>query len=484
MDAGLWRVVVSGVVRMTRPTYEELEERCRVQERRIAEQERRIAELESQVRRLTLLFEQAQRDGKRQAAPFSKGPPKLHPKKPGRKAGHNHGKHAHRQPPSPQRIDKVYAAPLPAACPCCSGTLELERVAHQYQTEIPRRPIHRRFDVHIGRCRNCGKRVQGRHPLQTSDALGAAASQIGPDAQAAITLLNKRCGLSHGKVRRTLKDLFDIEVSRGGSAQAMLRCGRRLAPARDGVIDTLRRAGAVTADETGWRVGGISAWLHAFVSEHHTVYEIDPRRDIGAAERILGMGYSGKLVRDGWAPYNKFMHATHQLCLAHPLRRCIEMLQTATRGAVRFPRQVKQLIRDALTLRDRRDAHDIGERGLAVSLGKLEARLDRLLRWTRTSPENERLAKHLAEHRRHVFTFLRHPGLEATNWRAEQAIRPAVVNRKVWGGNRTWNGADAQSILMTTLQTADQQDRDSLDLISTVLRDRIAPPALLASPHA
>lgn len=460
---------------MARPTYEELEERCRVQERR-------IAELEAQVRRLTELLEKVQREGKRQASPFSKGPPKLHPKKPGRKAGRNHGRHGHRQPPPPGEIDEIHAAPLPAACPGCGGKLTLERVAQQYQTEIPRRPIHRCFHVAIGRCCNCGKRIQGRHPLQTSDALGAAAAQIGPDAQAAAALLNKRHGLSHGKVRRAFQDLFGIALSRGGAAQAMLRCGRRLAPARTGVIDLLRRAGAVTADETGWRVGGHSAWLHAFVSTRHTVYEIDPRRNAAAAERILGANYAGKLVRDGWAPYNQFVHAIQQLCLGHPIRRCVEMLQRATGGAVRFPRQVKRLLQDALALRDRREAKRIGTRGFAIALGRLEARLGRLLQRIRFNPDNERLAKHLAEHRGQLFTFLRHPGVDATNWRAEQAIRPAVVNRKTWGGNRTWRGADAQSILMTTLQTSDQQGRDSLDLISTVLRHRIAVPTLLVSP--
>ena len=62
----------------------------------------------------------------------------------------------------------------------------------------------------------------------------------------------------------------------------------------------------------------------------------------------------------------------------------------------------------------------------------------------------------------HWFWFLIQPGVEATNWRAEQAIRPAVVNRKVWGGNRTLHGADAQSILMSVLRTCHQLSRDAM----------------------
>jgi transposase len=95
--------------------------------------------------------------------------------------------------------------------------LEETRVAQQFQVEIPRKPIHRQFNIHIGECRCCRRRVQGRHPLQTSDALGAAA-QLGPDAQAAVVELNKQGGLSHGKVTRCLESLFGIPLSRGGMA--------------------------------------------------------------------------------------------------------------------------------------------------------------------------------------------------------------------------------------------------------------------------
>jgi transposase len=82
---------------------------------------------------------------------------------------------------------------------------------------------------------------------------------------------------------------------------------------------------------------------------------------------------------------------------------------------------------------------------------------------------NERLAKHLENHLEDLFTFLREPAVDATNWRAEQSIRPAVVYRKVWGGNRTWNGAEVQAILMTILVTANQQTVNTLDFLEQAL---------------
>ena len=120
-------------------------------------------------------------------------------------------------------------------------------------------------------------------------------------------------------------------------------------------------------------------------------------------------------------------------------------------------------------MRDRRDRNQIGEQGLAVARGKLEARLDRTLSRNYRSPINRRLANHLQRERNAIFTFLSCPGLEATNYRAEQAIRPMVVTRKVWGGNRTAQGAHTQSVLVSILQTCRQQFRPATPFLERLL---------------
>ena len=83
---------------------------------------------------------------------------------------------------------------------------------------------------------------------------------------------------------------------------------------------------------------------------------------------------------------------------------------------------------------------------------------------------NERLAQHLWAHRDDLLTFLRQPGLDATNWRAELAIRFGVILRKVRGGSRTWAGARAQSVLMSVGRTCWQQGRSALEFLSQLLR--------------
>jgi transposase len=217
---------------------------------------KRVAELTARVAELTRRLDDAVRAGKRQAAPFRKGPPTPDPKPPGRKSGDAHGKHGHRPPPPTEQVAERHEAHLPEACPHCWGRLVETGTADQFQTDIPRRPLVRRFRVHIGYCTSCGKRTQGRHPLQTSDALGAAASQVGPDAQAAAAVLNTQIGLSHGKVASVFKALFGITLTRGASVQIDLRAAVCLEPDYALILDDVRRSEQIAADETGWRVGG------------------------------------------------------------------------------------------------------------------------------------------------------------------------------------------------------------------------------------
>ena len=168
---------------MAQPTHEQLLEVIARKDRQIAQLEARVTQLETRIVELEQLLDKATRTAKRQAAPFSKGPPKDNPNKPGRKAGDDYGPKAHRPLPE-QAPDEIHDAPLPPACPDCGGPVREERTEQQFQVEIPRKPLVRRFDVHVGQCIACGRRIRPRHPLQTSRATGAAASQLGPDLQA------------------------------------------------------------------------------------------------------------------------------------------------------------------------------------------------------------------------------------------------------------------------------------------------------------
>ena len=423
-------------------------------DQRIAELEAQVKTLTEQVAKLTAALEEARRAGKRQAAPFRKKKKAGQPKKPGRKPGDKHGQHFHREAPTPEEVDERYEVPVPDTCSCCSSSNIVETgVRRQYQTDIVVSVTVRQFDIHIGECEDCGAVVAGRHELQTSDALGAAGHQLGSWVHAAIAMLNKCYGLSYGKIERLFWELFQLKISRSTGARSVLRTAKRCQAAAEQIQKDVRGSPQVVPDETGWRVGGNKAWLHAFATPQAVWYEIDPTRSGDVIRRVLGADWSGQLVHDGWSPYDSLSEAVHQQCNAHLLRRCQELLETAVAGAVRFPRAVKELLLTGLDLRDRYHEGELTEHGLLVMAGRLKSRLRDLVLPHRTHAGNERFAWFLYDHQDDIFAYLQHPGMDATNWRGEQAIRPAVVNRKVWGGNRTWAGAIAQSVITSLIQT-------------------------------
>ena len=448
---------------------------CAERDREIAQLRRRNADLQKRLDRLEQKARQLQRAGKRQAAPFAKGSPKTSPKKPGRKPGDAYGKKAYRAAPPPEQIDQTYDAPLPDRCPDCGGQVHETHIDEQYQVELPLRPIHRQFRVHVGQCCGCLKRVQGRHELQTSDALGAAANQLGPNAQAAAVYLNKHAGLSHGKVAAVLQKLFGVTISRGGVCQAMQRASRRCEGEYQNLIERVNQSRQVAADETGWRICGLSAWLHAMVGDDATVYGIDRRRGFEASRKLLRPDFAGVLVHDGWRPYERFTFATHQTCLDHLLRRCHDLLKIATRGAVVFPRQIKAILKQIVATRQKWQAAQITAKTARARAHALEREMAQRVGPIKTHAANERLAAHLRRVHDQLTVCLRQPNVDATNHRAERAIRPGVANRKVWGGNRTERGAHAQSILMSILTTCRQQGRDEVVWMSNHLRGNVQP---------
>jgi transposase len=345
------------------------------------------------------------------------------------------------------------------------------RVATQYQEDLPvQRPVVRRFDVQIGTCTHCRRRIQGRHPLQTSDALGAAAAQLGPEAVAVAVLLNKRYGLAYGKIAGLLRERFGLTVTRGGLVHAIHRAARQAQPTYAALRDTVRGSPVVTVDETSWRVDAHLQWLWTWVTPETTVYAILPGRGLAQAASVIGLDYAGVLQHDGWHSYRYFTAAAHQTCLAHLLRRCRTLL--LDHPGQRFVTTVKQVLQAALATRDGYLAGTISPHGLATARGQYAERLGRLLeRPARAERPIALLQQHLITEFAGLFTFLYEPtALDATNWRAEQALRPAVVTRKMCGGgNRTRHGADSQQVLASVLRTAHQRGLDATDVLVTLL---------------
>jgi transposase len=371
--------------------------------------ERERGKLERENARLKEELEAARRTGARQAAPFSKGAPKRRPRRPGRKPGEAYGRQGHRR--QPVVVDEVRDVPLPSACPTCGGAVEETTVATQYQEDLPPvKSVTRRFDIHFGCCTACQRRVQPRHPLQTSDALGAAAVQLGPQAVAVAISRNRQFGLSFGKIATLFRDRFGLTVTRGALVRALHRAAAQPQPTYEALCETVRTSPVVVPDETGWKVAAVLHWLWVFATATTTVYAIRGGRGFADAAAVLGVDFAGALSRDGWAPYRQFTQAAHQTCLAHLLRRC--RLMQGDHPRARFPARVAAVLGHALTVRDRAAAGTITMHGAAVVRGHLIAQLATLLEQPGTIPDVQRFARHLDVEFSAVFGFLFDPHLD------------------------------------------------------------------------
>jgi transposase len=341
----------------------------------------------------------------------------------------------------------------------------------------------RRFEIHVGECRACGRRVQGRDGRQTTDALGAASTHLGPQAVALIVLLNKYLGLSHGKIAALLREWFRLRVRPSGVTHALHRAARQAAPTYAALCDQVRGSPVVSPDETSWKIGGHLQWLWAYATPTTVVYAIQPGRGFPQAASVLGAAFNGVLVRDGWAPYRKFDDALHQTCVAHLLRRTREMAADHPRAA--WPRQVQTVLQQGLRVRDRRERGEISEHGVAVARGHLFSRLAALIDAPVRHVALRRFAAHLRTELPAIFGFLFDATVDATNWRAEQALRPAVVNRKVSGGNRSRRGADAQQILASVVHSSRLRGLETRQVLVDLLHARqpTVSPALAGLPQ-
>lgn len=453
----------------------ELESQLRQRDELIVKLQQRIAELEQR------LAEQ-ERAGKRQATPFARKQRKAKPKRPGRKPGQ--GKFTYRTPPAPEEVDETKEAPL-NCCSACHGPLRDLQAHEQFVVDIPEvQPKITRFVTHSGYCGTCRQRVRSRHPEQISTATGAAGVVLGPRAKALAADLKHRLGVPYGKIEALFHDAFGLDVSRGGLCQADQRLAARARPVYAELLEFIRQSARVHVDETGWRIGTLSAWLWVFTNEHLTVYTIDPHRSHDVVVRILGAEFSGVLVSDCFTAYDHraLDDWLKQKCIGHLLKDLRTMDESKSGQAVCFARDVGAVLRTALVLAERKGT--LSPREYARQAAALETRLDTLIdpRRRLSDPDNARFSKRLRKHREHLLRFLYVDGLDATNNQAERQLRPAVITRKTGGCNRSATGAATHSVLASILATCRQQALPILEALIHIQRPAGNPPLSLTPP--
>jgi transposase len=364
----------------------------------------------------------------------------------------------------PTKIDTTLDVPCDT-CPDCHVGLIEAVVHHQYQTDIPPVvPVVTRFDIHGGTCPNCQRYHQGRHPLMTSAATGAAANQLGPVALSLAAELKHRLGVPYRKVAEILSVYFGLPVSHGALVRAEQRLAQKGAPTFRLLQEALRAAGIAHADETGWRVGRLSAWLWVFCTEQVTLYVIAKGRGHEVPEAILGKDFDGILIVDGWSAYD-VLACRKGRCHAHILRRCRDLLEGEPEAKdERLLVRLMEVLRAGLELS--KQYEELSEADYCARARRWEDDFDGwLLELPKAAgPEVVKLRNHLRSHHDEFMAHVFEPGTPGTNNLAEQQLRPAVISRKVGGCNKTVIGALVHMVLASLLASLRQQGKRFVDL--------------------
>lgn len=431
---------------------------------RILEQARVLEELREEIRRLREMQEQLSTQPPGGVAPFRRTERhKVHERKrPGRSAGHPG---SYRQ--APEQVDQKIEVPLPERCPRCGGAIGEGTALEQTIVELPViRPVTTRLITHACCCPGCGENVQSTHPLQTSAAIGAAGTQFGPRALAIAGVLRHELGMTLRKSCRALETLFGLQLSAGGLCQALDRVAERLRPQEQKLARELRTAASVHTDETGWYLNNERAMLWVFCHPQATLYRVVEHRDRSTFHQTIPSDYAGILVSDCLSVYDGETNL-QQKCYSHHLHAISE----AERGRgkpSRWLEQIKALLHTALRLDKERpqfsaEAWQSQLRGLKVA-AKVSMEEPRPCLW------EESIRNRLSKQADHLFTFLEHEGVAATNNLAERQLRPAVIRRKLSCGNKSRRGADTFEVLSSLAATCRQTAQSFFDLLLNSLK--------------
>jgi transposase len=442
---------------------------------------RRVVELELENEKLRKENSQLQeklkavsREAFRQAAPFRRRD-RLRskaPRKPGRRPGHLGSRR-----PVPNQVDETVETPL-SRCPHCGGRVtDVQPIKQTVEDIPPVRPVVTEIVTYRGKCADCGP-VRSTHPRQVSLASGAAGAQVGPRAAALATDLNKRLGIPAAKTCAVLNEHFSLKLTPGGLVHLQARLARRLTPTYHELAALVRKSPVVHVDETSWWVGGPGHWLWVFTNPKLTFYLVDQSRGRDVVVNVLGDSYEGILVSDCLSAY-EHIPCRQQKCYAHHLKAIARAAEEHPTSA--FLAEARMLLQSALAVHSLRDR--ISDNAYIGLVERLEMWADRLLD-PATEVDHAKIAKRLRKRRRHLFTFLRYRGVDATNNAAERALRPAVVARKISCGNRTEHGKKTWQVLASIAATCSQQRRSFTKLIERVVPFGAPTPSLRGPPTA
>jgi len=364
----------------------------------------------------------------------------------------------------PDKIDRVEEVRI-SCCPDCGSNnlTECRKIDEHIQEDIilPKveAVLYRRHHYY---CPDCRKVVsaKGKDELENS--------YIGAKAFAAF--LRYGIKISERDVKLLFERAFNLKIVASSIAGFRYQLKRAGSPLYRILMGSLKRGSFIHADETGWRIDGNNRWLWKFSNKKVSLSHIDESRGQKVVEKILGNEYGGILISDFLSAYNKISAKNKQRCLVHILRdlKKVKEYWHDDQEVLRYIERLKKIFEDAIALQsDYKDKH-WGD----VYYARRTALENSLKDFAFPNPNKrilKRFAKRLERHRGELLTFLYEKDIDYHNNHAEQQIRPDVIFRKITFGNRSANGAQYHSVIMSILQTAKLNGIDPISTFKDIL---------------
>ena len=380
----------------------------------------------------------------------------------GRTPGCKKGHPGSRRPP-PATIDQQQDHQLECCPDCGSGVTPVpSKTRTRIIEDIPEvEAVVTGHTIHASWCGRCRKVVE---PVVTEALPGAT---LGNRVLTLSAWLHYGLGNTLSQIVSVLNHHLHFKISPGGLVAMWYRLQEILYGWYQQIGQEAKASAVLFADETGWRVAGVTHWLWCFTTQTATYYMIDRSRGQPALRKFFTEAFAGTLITDFWGPYEHVQAAFRQKCFPHLLRE-LEKVDVRNKfpAWIAFRKKLKRLLRDALRLGKR---EDLGEEEFASRRTLLDSRLTGIIQDSWKDADARRLVKRLAKYRGDLFTFLDQDGVPSDNNTAEREVRPAVIIRKNSLCNRSQDGADTQAVMMSIYRTLRLRGHDPIRTIGTAL---------------
>jgi hypothetical protein len=385
-------------------------------------------------------------------------PEKAEPKKRGAPVGHPGWFR-----PTPTEIDRIIFVASPTICPHCEAPVvprpDLPPYEHLLEDFIDGQPTTTCYQHEEGRCTNPNCRLWVRQPGE-GEILRA---KIGPEMRARGLFLRFDIGLPHRKVVSAVKGLDSLSFTPAALLGFEKKAAEKARLLAYDVAMKLRACEVNHADETHYTINGkpAQAWFHG--NENLAHFYICGTRSGKISRKILGEDYRGGLVTDCYAGYDRHGTKIKQKCLDH-LKRTAKDWRKVTlekdAASLQFFDDVMAWTKRGCRWHRRWKADSGPEKDReAAWLRNEQSRLENV---ALDSKKPLTLQGRIRRYSKEWLTFLEHPGIPPTNNLAEQAIRFLVILRKLTFGSRTRAGARRMGAMMTVIQTAKRQGKDTI----------------------